>query len=419
MDYPRSPRSSPSPIYEHIDDVERLDYYRPQGYYPIQIDDNLHNRYRVVHKLGYGASSTIWLARDRALSRYVAVKVGTADSDQKEVEILSRLRDEKPWRDFLPPILDRFSVHSPNGNHPCFVTTPARCSLADTKEASGSRLFQLPVARSLSAQLVMAVAYIHKQGLVHGDLHMGNILLRLPSTLDQLSEEELYNKFDPPDPEPVRRADGKPLPPGVPQHVFPPIWLGHASEKALLSESKILLSDFGTAFWPAKESRLQSYTPLEIRPPEARFEPTAPLSFPSDIWSLACTLWAIVGQRSFLDSFLLGQDDATCDQVDALGPLPPEWWEKWEARSKSFTEDGRPKEGRYPWSWDQRFQDSIQQPRSDKGMEILDEEEKKAFCEMMRWMLAFRPCDRPTAQQVLEAAWMRDYASPEFKKMHE
>lgn len=51
-------------IYEDIDDVERLDDYRPRGYHPIKMGDYLHERYRVVHKLGYGAYSTTWLAQD-------------------------------------------------------------------------------------------------------------------------------------------------------------------------------------------------------------------------------------------------------------------------------------------------------------------------------------------------------------------
>ena len=246
---------------------------------------------------------------------------------------------------------------------------------------------------------------------------MGNILLRLPSTLDQLSEQQLYDQFYPPDPEPVCRADGKPLTSGVPSHVYSPIWLGCVSEKVPPSESKLLLADFGTAFYPAQETRLKSYTPLEIRPPEARFEPTTPLSFPSDIWSLACTIWDIIGQRAFLDSFLFSEDNATSDQVDALGRLPSEWWEKWEARSMSFNEDGTPMEGRSPWTWDQRFEVSIQQPRRRESMETLDEKEGHAFQEMIRWMLTFRPGDRPSADEVLDTAWMKGWAVPEFKKI--
>ncbi|KAK6227647.1 hypothetical protein QIS74_01202 [Colletotrichum tabaci] len=271
--------------------------FRP-GFHPIQPGDRLDGRYRVVHKLGYGTHSTIWLARDDRQVKYVAVKVGTADSDEKEADILSRIADltgEGEGREnaLVPPVLDRFSVSGPNGRHPCFVTTPARCSLADAKGVSASGLFQIDVARSLAGQVATAVANTHDKGYVHGD--------------------------------------------------------------------------FGMAFCPGQESRFESYTPLEIRPPEARFEPLKPLSFASDIWSLACTIWAILGQRPFLDTFLISQDDATSDQVDALGPLPPEWWEKWETRSRRFAGNGKPKEGRLAWSWDQRFEDSIQEPRRDEG----------------------------------------------------
>ncbi|WQF77233.1 Putative protein kinase [Colletotrichum destructivum] len=214
-------------------------------------------------------------------------------------------------------------------------------------------------------------------------------------------------------------ADGKPLAPGVPSHVFSPVRLGEASEKLSLSEAKVLVADFGVAFCPGQESRFESYTPLEIRPPEARFEPLKPLSFASDIWSLACTIWVILGQRPFLDTFLISQNDATGDQVDALGPLPPEWWEKWETRSRKFAGNGKPKEGRLAWSWDQRFEDSIQEPGHDEGMETLDERERDALFDMVRWMLAFRPEDRPSARQVLETAWMKNWAIPARDKTWE
>ena len=170
------------------------------------------------------------------------------------------------------------------------------------------------------------------------------------------------------------------------------------------------------AFCPAQESRFESYTPLEIRPPEARFEPTKPPSFASDIWSLGCVIWAIVGQRSFLDSFLFSQDDVTSDQIDALGPLPLAWWEKWETRSKRFNDNGQPKEGRSVWSWEQRFEDGIQEPRREEGMETICEQEKEAFFEMIRWMLAFQPEDRPSIRQVLDMTWMENWAIPECEE---
>lgn len=72
----------------------------------------------------------------------------------------------------IPVILDRFYLKGPNGTHPCLVTLPARCSLRDAREASGSYLFQLDVARSLAAQLVLAVSLVHSQGYAHGGEHL-------------------------------------------------------------------------------------------------------------------------------------------------------------------------------------------------------------------------------------------------------
>lgn len=250
------------------------------------------------------------------------------------------------------------------------------------------------------------------------DLHLGNILLQLPAGLDSLSAEQLYEKYGAPEPEPVVRLDGNPLPPGVPSYGVPPLWLGDRCERILLSDAKLVLADFGVAFRPSSEQRYQSHTPLELRPPEARFEPTTPLSFPSDIWSLGCTIWSLLAHRSLFDVLLATEDDVTAQQIDVLGPLPDEWWEKWEARSKYFAENGQqPAEGRSVWSWERRFEQWIQEPRRDKGMATLDGKEKEAFAAMMRWMLQFRPRDRPSAKEVLETEWMRAWALPECEEL--
>lgn len=108
------------------------------------------------------------------------------------------------------------------------------------------------------------------------------------------------------------------------------------------AESRILLSDFGEAFPYPKELKYTSRTPLAIRPLEARFEPECPLSFQSDIWTLSCTIWSIFAQRPLFEGFLATEDDMTCEHVDALGVLPPDWWRKWQMRRHRFTEDGKP-----------------------------------------------------------------------------
>ena len=164
--------------YQLIEDVERLEMYQSGGYHPVAIGDKLHDRYRVVDKLGHGSYSTIWLARDtRSLSqRLVAVKVGIAKSNFREVEVLLALtttpRNSKSvgrlGKAMMPLVLDSFTIRGPNGIHPCYTTALARVNLIDAKAGSDFGMFRLDVARALAAQLTLAVAFTHSHGVVHG-----------------------------------------------------------------------------------------------------------------------------------------------------------------------------------------------------------------------------------------------------------
>lgn len=166
--------------YNWIDGAESLEDYAPGGYHPIMIGDVLHDRYRIVDKLGFGGYSTVWLARDTHLEHYVAVKVGIADSESdsplREIKSLRALSAPLPssapvrqnlGRNSIPCLLDEFKVRGPNGVHVCYTTTPARCNLS---EVSFSRLFSLEVSRALVGGLTLALAYTHSRGYVHGGL---------------------------------------------------------------------------------------------------------------------------------------------------------------------------------------------------------------------------------------------------------
>ncbi|OJJ74376.1 hypothetical protein ASPBRDRAFT_72799 [Aspergillus brasiliensis CBS 101740] len=285
-------------------------------------------------------------------------------------------------------------------------------SLSDAKNGSWISLFQLEVARAIVAQLTIAVQYIHSQGIVHGDLHCGNILLRLSRDFDELSTETLYEKYGEPVLEPVNRLDSqKILPQEVPQHGVVPLWLGEASEDVTLPEAKI-------SFCPAHEQKFGSHTPLLVRPPEARFEPTQPLDFSSDIWTLACTIWDIMGQRTLFEGLLTNDDDMTSQQVELLGSLPSEWQTKWtENRDKDGRSTDQPTTSSNQ-SWEDRFEKHIQQPRIQERMPPLQLKERDALISMLRSMLRFTPADRPSAQQVLESEWMVKWALPDYEKIH-
>lgn len=418
-----------------IEDGEPPERYRPGEYHPLSIGDVLHQRYHIVHKLGFGSFSTIWLAKDvQQLGRYAAIKIKMAetDHDSNETRIWRHLSaavndSEQPalipytasvGAHSMPPIWDEFTVDGPNGTHRCIVTDSARMTVAEAQEASYTRLFQLKVARVIVAQLIEAVAFMHTRGYVHADLHLGNVLFEFPKTIAEMPLDKLFETFGSPVLEPMRiigHEKEQPLPVGIPSHIVIPAWFGTRSEELTLHEASVILADFGEAFTPSTEQRFHSNTPLTVRPPEARFAPERPLSFAADIWTLACSIWTILGQRPLFDIFSFTDDYVTKEQMDALGRLPQDWSARWDARSRYFDNEGnlldRTCKRR---SLEVRFEDSIQLPRRECGMETIGDDEKIALLGMLRAMLAFVPEQRPTAASLLECEWMLKWALPDL-----
>ncbi|KAF2996647.1 hypothetical protein E8E13_003375 [Curvularia kusanoi] len=349
-------KSSPEQSIEYywIDGVERLEMYEPGGYHPVMIDDLLHNRYRIVDKLGYGGYSTIWLARDETAKRYVTVKIGISSpsTPRREIEVL--------------------------------VWTLAR------------------------------------------HIHLRNALVRLPTTLEELSVEELRAKFGEPEMIPIARVDGKPLTLNVPAQAVLPLYLGKKADEFTMDDARgLILSDFGEAFSPVTERRLgrNCNIPLVKRAPEAFFEPNKPLSYPSDIWSLGLAIWEILAMRPiFSDCEPL--DEIVAEQIDVLGyqSFPQAWKSQWERTGNEEDEKSdmiprRPADGdRETWhTLEDAFEKYVQKFRRDQeAAGTFDEEETQAILQLMRGMLKFRPEERLTIDEVLGSEWMVNWALPQL-----
>lgn len=243
-------------------------------------------------------------------------------------------------------------------------------------------------------------------------------MFRLPNSIDELSPEELYQRYGHLNVEPFVRLDGKSLSDGVPTHGVVPIWLGKESELIILSEAKILVTDFGESFLPSITQRHYSNTPAILVPPETYFLPDEPLSFPSDVWTLACTLWDIIGQKPLFEGFNPSNDWMIKEHVDALGKLPCDWWQEWDARERWFTEEAKRTSEGAGRSLANRFVTSVEKPRRGSAMEEeLGEAERTALLTMLRGMLAFRPNERLTAMEIVESEWMLRWALPVLGKV--
>ncbi|KAG6104312.1 hypothetical protein E4U13_008408 [Claviceps humidiphila] len=283
--------------------------YKQYGLHPIILGDvlpkpltcvsdvNKEPRYRIMLKLGFGAFATVWLARDLVDKRYVAVKVGHGSDNplpDRECEILSQIRQNGPENhgyERVIELLDAFVVEGPNGFHQCLVTeVVSPLSDSDTRKHCSYDILQ---------QIVEGFAFLHGEGIVHGDPHIGNFGIALPQ-LEQFEEDDIIDFFDIPEIVPVIHWDPK-----LPVNSFPPYLVQSVSMRYFLETRKAFpagslvtakILDFGRAHRMNKDPDLLVVVPLMIRPPEFILHELcddrigSTWSEAADIWALGCTV---------------------------------------------------------------------------------------------------------------------------------
>lgn len=336
--------------------VESIAYYRKGGFHPIHIDDVLQNRYRIVNKLGYGAYGTVWLVEDLNSGRCAALKVLAAEASKgsevvSEVAILRHLKQRQlsadggsEGQEFLMEFFDDFKVEGPNGTHQCIVTEVLGPSIgADVDEVYDEDRYPIEIAKMLVAQVIRGVAYLHSCGVAHGDLHIGNILLRIFG-IERISYQDLQKYLGEPYKSPLSLRDGTPVTstPHEPKYVVPS---PHRLELLRLCLSspetvRVKICDFGEAFlWDVKPAITQFNTPCVYAAPEIIFNDH--VSPAVDVWALAVLIHIVLsGGYLLFNSYHGIKQEVLREMVLTLGKLPDRWWTKWEDRSQYFDENG-------------------------------------------------------------------------------
>lgn len=174
---------------------ESLGRYRPGGYHPVNIGDSFSSgRYRVVHKLGWGGYSTVWLAYDSSLSRLVALKIVVSELREvsNEIRILRHISSISTAHEgyrHLRKIVDHFLHDGPNGRHQCLVFNVDGISApALLGHYGGGERLPGSVAWDISRQLLLAVDCLHSNGIGHAGKYISKLCsLRECSKEDQIS----------------------------------------------------------------------------------------------------------------------------------------------------------------------------------------------------------------------------------------
>ncbi|KAL8708418.1 MAG: hypothetical protein Q9220_006708 [cf. Caloplaca sp. 1 TL-2023] len=406
-------------VYRWMEYVETLEDYKSGGYHPVNINDKYcDDRYEIVHKLGYGSYSTVWLAKDCLADRFVALKILTADRSKttQEDHVLRFLRQQRiaepdvTGHESIIKLLDDFKIDGPNGQHTCLVSEPAGGSIAQSKEDSGPHFFQLHVARLIAARIIIGVAFLHRNNILHGDLYANNIVFR-QSDLQYPSIDQLYNACGPPNQEAITRWDKAPLDSTVPKYGINPILNVDVCER--VTDTDTIILDFGEAYDMTSGNPETLNTPTSLSPPEKLLS-KGTIGLAADVWTLGCTLVEILGSRFVCSPWLPDKDTTMRDIVCAVGKPSESWWEAWENRHRYFKEDGtwcRIRDNGQPLTPSPSLESIVSNLR-EKSDEKFDEEERGALLQMLRGMLTIDPEQRFTMEDVINSQWMERYGRP-------
>ena len=260
-----------------------------------------------------------------------------------------------PGRRYVQTLLDEFFTDGPNGRHLYLVSEAAGCSVAKSTEASTKHVFPIRTARAVAAQAKMGLAYVHSCGVTHGgmwvtqfqqvllsglinyylsDLTPSSILFQIPN-FDSWTTDEVYKKFGEPQKVPNERVDNGPLGPEVPLYsIYRANMVIPAHQ---VKCNKIRISDFGEAFLSDNPPKTL-HTRMLWLPPENFFhEKIGPAA---DIWTLAVTIYEILGERPLFEMFYPNEDELLGEMVSTLGKLPNRWRHQRQNRPYYFLEDG-------------------------------------------------------------------------------
>ena len=144
-------------------------------------------RYTVLHKLGWGHFSTVWLVDDALTGNQAALKVVKSaphytDAAMDEVDILSHIKEKDPENRFhCCRLIDTFKHSGPHGRHVCMVFEVLGDNLLSLIRHYNHKGIPINIVKHLVRQILEALDFLHRRcGIIHTDLKPENVMLRSP-----------------------------------------------------------------------------------------------------------------------------------------------------------------------------------------------------------------------------------------------
>jgi serine/threonine protein kinase len=129
----------------------------------------------------------------------MAAKASTENTEQLILAHLSKLAPKDPKAQHVAVLLDTFQHQGPNGVHLCLVFEPmgtTAASLVEELPENKPKKYGKPqrypkwMAKKILLHALRGIAFLHQNGVVHGDVQPGNLLFSIQS-IEDAKEDEL------------------------------------------------------------------------------------------------------------------------------------------------------------------------------------------------------------------------------------
>ncbi|RMZ82758.1 hypothetical protein DV738_g1546, partial [Chaetothyriales sp. CBS 135597] len=385
--------SSAKPIEE-----ETLPKYNPENFYPTRLGEVLNDTYKIVAKLGYGMTATVWLARNLRVGaddprRFVTIKINvntlSEDFFRGRRKIAEKIASTNPHHAGYTHVrftIETFKIRSRAGKeHLCIVYDVMREPIDVCMCKWTDRRFNGRKLRLLVKGLLQGLDYLHSEcHVVHTDLKPDNIMMGLgnPAVLDKFAQHEQ----DHPAPRKAPDSHGRVI------YKSCSDFGGTPDIEEMITTAKII--DLGLAEL-GDEKHNHAIQSNAFTAPEVLL--AAGWSYPADIWNFGVMLWDLTESMGLFDAIDTSPGKYSSAQhlglmIALLGPPPKELLERGSTTSTYFDEHGEFRKPQYIQR-DQTFEHSI---TSMKG------EEKALFIDFAKKMVCWLPEQRWTAKQLLQ-----------------
>jgi hypothetical protein len=152
---------------------QTLPRFYEKRYYPVTIGQTLHNRYQILTKLGFGANSTVWLARDLSTQQYASIKICVRDNSDdspvtQECKIQRHISACANREDSGVSLLRKVDEVLEVDGHCCLVSKPYVCSLQQFRDnCSGTSIPQQFIMNVVVRTLGCLFWLQQEAGIVH------------------------------------------------------------------------------------------------------------------------------------------------------------------------------------------------------------------------------------------------------------